>query len=74
MNVCFGIHKCNNTILINMIIILAKRHIYRCRVQETKINFQDFKEWVQYLQKIEKQIAVNKDKMVFHLKKWEPLL
>ena len=73
-NVCLGIFDTSQSNFINMILILAKRHIYRCRVQESNLFFQDFKEWVLFMQKVEKQIALNKRKLSAHIKKWEPLL
>ena len=74
--ICFGLSDMgiNHTSFINMILILAKRHIYRCRVQEAKLFFDDFKEWVFFNQKVEKQIALNKGKLEGYFKKWEPLL
>ena len=74
--ICLGIPamEINLNSFINMILILAKRHIYRCRVQETALFFEDFKEWVSFNQKVEKQIALNKGKLEVYLKKWETLL
>ena len=57
-----------------MSLILAKRFIYKCRVQETNIAFQDFKQWVIFMQKVERYIAVSKDKLGTHLKKWDPMI
>ena len=74
VNVCFGVHNSNQANFINMILILAKRFIYKCRVQETNIAFQDFKQWVIFMQKVERYIAVSKDKRGTHLKKWDPMI
>ena len=73
---CLGISsvKVEYYSFINMTLILAKRHIYKCRVQESILCFQDFKEWLLFNQKVEKQIALNKGKLEVYLKKWEPLL
>ena len=74
VTVCFGVHNIYQANFINMILILAKRFIYKCRVQETNIAFQDFKQWVIFMQKVERYIAVSKDKLGTHLKKWDPMI
>ena len=35
--------------------------------------FQDFKQWVLFMQIVEKQIALNKRNLSAHIEKWEPL-
>ena len=74
VTVCFGVHNNYQSNFINMILILAKRFIYKCRVQETNIAFQDFKQWVIFMQKVERYIAVSKEKLGTHLKKWDPMI
>ena len=71
--VCLGIYNHNHASFINMILIWAKRFIYKCRVQDKIIAFQDYKEWVTFMQKVERFIAVGKDKLGAHLRKWDPL-
>lgn len=73
-NVCFGVYNRSQTNFINMILIWAKRFIYKCKYQETKVIFQDYKQWVIHMQKVERFIAVSKDKLGSHLKKWDPML
>jgi len=73
-HVCFGVYNRNNTNFVNMIIIWAKRFIYKCRVQEINISFQDFKQWVIFMEKVERYIAMSKDKLTSHLIKWDPML
>lgn len=53
-DICLGSSKTEHTIFINMIILLAKRYIYRCRVQELNLNFSDFKEWAIFMENVEK--------------------
>ena len=60
VNVCFGV-QAN---FIDMILILAKRFIYKCRVQETNIAFQDFKQWVIFMQKVESTLQRVKKNLV----------
>ncbi len=72
--VCFGASGQNNESFLNMIILLLKRYIYKCRVQETRPLFSDFKNLVIFYEKVEKRIALNRDKYDYHIKKWEPLL
>ena len=72
--VCLGCHKDGQSnIFINMIILFAKRYIYRCRVQELKVNFNVFKEWLFFMEKVENSIALGKNKYGVHVRKWEPL-
>jgi exonuclease III len=72
--ICLGIYDTNHFAFINMIIIFAKKFIYKCRVQEDILLFNDFKEWIFFMEKIEKQIAVNKDKCGVHIKKMGALI
>jgi len=72
--VCFGIPNHNQSNFINMIILLAKRYIYRCKIEKLSPGFVDFKKWIIFTEKVEKHIAKNKGKYGFHIKKWEPLL
>ena len=74
LEVCFGVHNMNHANFINMILIWAKKFIYKCRVQETNIAFQDFNQWVIFMQKVERFIATSKDKLGPHLLKWDPML
>ena len=57
-NVClffsFFFFDTSQSNFIIMILILPKRYIYRCKVQEIDLSFQDFKEWVLFMQKVEK--------------------
>ena len=42
MKICFGIYDTDYSTFVNMLLILAKKYIYKCRVQETKVYFPDF--------------------------------
>ena len=73
--VCFGItENTNYSTFLNMIVLLFKRYVYKCRVQEMQPLFIDFKNHVIFTEKIEKHIAKSRDKYCFHVKKWEPFL
>ena len=73
--VCFGVYDNNDYLpFLNMIILLLKRYIYKCRVQEINPIFIVFKNWVTFTEKVEKNIANNRNKYGFHVKKWEPFL
>ena len=74
MKICLGIYDTDYSTFVNMLLILAKKYIYRCRVQETKVYFLDFKDWIFFIEKVEKHIAIKKDKQSFHIKKWDPLM
>ena len=74
-DVCFGIYGNKEYLsFLNMIILLLKRYIYRCRVQEMHPLFNDYKNVVIFTEKMEKNIAKNRDKYGSHVKKWEPFL
>ncbi len=73
--VCFGItENTNYSTFLNMIVLLFKRYVYKCRVQEMQPLFIDFKNLVMFTEKIEKHIEKIRDKYCFHVKKWEPFL
>ena len=69
MKFCLGIYDTDYSTFVNMLFILAKKYIYRCRVQETKVYFLDFKDWIFFIEKVEKHIAIKKDNKVLILKK-----
>ena len=71
-NVCFGIYDREYHNFLNMVILLMKRFIYKSRVQEKEPRFDDFKNWVSFIETVEKHIAKKNDKYALHLKKWEP--
>ena len=80
MKICFSIYDTDYSTFINMLFILAKKHIYR--VQETKVYFPDFERpdffyfilFYFLIEKIEKHIEIKKDKQSSHIKKWDPLM
>ena len=74
MNICLGIYDTEYSSFINMLFILAKKYIYKCRVQDDKVIFSVFKDWIFYTEKVEKYIAIKKEKQNSHYKKWEPLM
>ena len=75
MKICFGIYDTDYSTFVDMLFILAKKHIYSCRVQETKVYFPDFKDWIFFIEKVEKHIAIKKYKQSSHIKKkWDPLM
>ena len=55
----------------NLIILLAKRFIYRCKVEGKLLSFYVFKEWIKAIEKSERFIANRNGKIAKHLKKWE---
>ena len=68
--ICFGLFNDDFDVFKNMLILLAKRFIYRCRVDEKNPNISLFKEWLKFIEKAERLIAERNNKQSFHNKKW----
>ena len=65
---------CNPKRIDNFIMLLAKFFIHRTRCLGKKLNFIQFKEYVQSFKDIEEFIAKNNDKFKQHCEKWNTLL
>ena len=73
-NICFGLLNENFDFFQNIIILLAKRYIYRCRVEEKKLSIYVFKALVKVIEKSEKVVAERNNRMTPHIKRWGILL
>ena len=59
----------NNTLL-DFIILCTKYYIFKCFNQKKDLRIEALTEEIQYLEKIEKEIAIKKEKTRFHICKW----
>jgi hypothetical protein len=72
--ICFGLLDENFDCLKNMLLLLGKRYIYRCRVEEKPLSFFVFREWIKIFEKSERVIATRNNKLCKHRIKWEILV
>ena len=68
-NICLGLFNEDFDFFKNIIILLAKRYIYRCRVEEKKLSIYVFKELVKMTEKSEKVIAERNNRIASHNKR-----
>ena len=59
--------------LLNCILIYAKYFIFKNKYEKTSPNFSHFKNYLKYQENIERLIALAKDKLAEHEKKWNQL-
>ena len=59
---------------VNHVILLVKSYIYTCKYQEKLPEMKHFKEYVKYIEKLEKTIATKNRKLVKHKEKWNTIL
>ena len=69
-NICFGLFDDNFDFFQNIIIILGKRYIYRCRVEEKKPSFYIFKSWIKLIEKSERIISERSNRIIPHNNRW----
>ena len=62
------------SILINFLILVAKRHIYLAKFDSKKPDLLVFKRYLQTIQKVEYSLALKKNKLSSHNKKWGGVL
>ncbi len=67
--ICFGQYEINS-ILLNFCVLLGKYFIYLCKLRNTDPKFSDFKLYLKKSKDIERQIAINKNKLNYHEQKW----
>ena len=61
------------SILLNCIFVYAKYYIFKCKYESTIPTFNSFKMYLRYHESIEKIIAMTKNKLPNHVKKWTQL-
>lgn len=69
--VIIGSLECSN--LLNHLLIIGKQYIYQCKMNDCLPAFPTFQIMVKQIEKIEKYIAKNNNKLGLHTKKWSDL-
>ena len=64
----------NLSTLVNFLFLIAKRHIYLAKLDNQKPNHVTFKRLLQKIQKVEYWIAIKRNKLTLHNKKWGGIL
>lgn len=74
-NKMYGVYDDNSEYLnlVNQILLIARRYIYRCRCDGSTLSFNAFKNMVVSTRKLEYYCAQRLLKLNIHFKKWEPL-
>ena len=73
-NIIFGIYEgCSNKDLINLLLLLLKYYIYRCRFDEMLPTFENLLKNIRWNYLVEKMVAENKGKSKQHDKKWNDI-
>ena len=71
--ICFGTLHLDQFYLVNTIILHAKYFIFVCKVQNTSPLFMSFLSSIRHLEKTERIIALKKNRLGLHEKKWQAL-
>ena len=74
-DICFG-HNVHTKpeIILNHLILLAKFYIYQCKTAALNLNMTGYVNIIKHTLKVEKGIALKKDKLDPFIKKWKNLL
>ena len=67
------IEQSSYTILLNCTLIYAKYFIFKSKYEKTIPSFNNFKNYLKYHENLEKLIAMAKDKIPNHEKKWNQM-
>ena len=70
-NIIFNDVQNNPKVVMNTIVLITKRYIYRCRCLNEKLNVNVLKAFIREFKCIEFEIAKNKEKVSLHEQKWE---
>ena len=74
-NIIFGVNEgCSNKILSNLLLLLLKYYIYRCRFDNTLPIFENWLKCTKWNFLVEKHVFENKGKREQFLKKWEDVM
>ena len=73
-SIMLGILDCEDYLFVNHILLIAKRHIYNCRIVETRPSLRVFIARVKIVCQLETKIAKSGDKppdnLTIHFNKW----
>ena len=56
--------------IMNFVCLISKQFIYRCRCQNEELVFDKLRNQIQYVENIEKYIAIKNGKLRYHERKW----
>ena len=73
-DILFGIKVHKDNLFINHILLVGKQYIYNCRCTKTNPCLRVFLARLNNVYQLETIIAKSKNKMSFHLSKWQALL
>ena len=73
-DILFGIKVHKDNLFINHILLVGKQYIYNCRCTKTNPCLRVFLARLNNVYQLETIIAKSKNKMAFHLSKWQALL
>ena len=73
-DILFGIKVHKDNLFINHILLVGKQYIYNCRCTKTNPCLRVFLARLNNVYQLETIIAKSKNKMSFHLSKWQSLL
>ena len=73
-DILFGIKVHKDNLFINHILLVGRQYIYNCRCKRTNPSLRVFLARLSDVYQLETIIAKSKNKMSFHLSKWQALL
>ena len=71
---CLIISDPSESLLVNFISLLVRKHTYYCKMNGAKPSFAGLVSFIRRIYQIESFIAKKNNKMTVHLKKWSPIL
>ena len=73
-DIFFGVKSSNNFLLLNTVILRAKKFVFSCNYLSKRPSFSIFKHEIYRVEKIERCIALKKNTLSVHKKKWSALI
>ena len=58
-------------IIVNHILLLFKRYIYLCKLENKSVHFVGFKFFTRTIMKVEEKISERKGTLALHYQKWD---
>ena len=72
-DICFGYNITNPDLLVNHLILIAKYHIYSCKIGDRIPTLSSCKHLIGTIRCTEKTIAFNSNKIDDYIRKWKPI-
>ena len=73
-DIFFGVKSYNNFLLLNTVILCAKKFVFSSNYLSKRPSFSIFKHEIYRVEKIERCIALKKNTLSVHKKKWSALI